>query len=83
MVRLLTSVQSKMRLQVALLVEGFLAVFEWTDEVTCAIVLLQVHLEALLPTVGLIAALDWTDKIFLLLVRFSMISEMALGHKRF
>ena len=83
MVRLLTSVQSKMRLQVALLVEGFLAVFERTDEVTCAIVLLQVHLEALLPTVGLIAALDWTDKIFLLLVRFSMISQMALGHKRF
>ena len=77
MVRLLTSVQSQVRLQVALLVEGFLAVFERTDEVTCAIVLLQVHLEALLTTVRLIAARDRADEVFLLLVCFGVISQMA------
>ena len=81
MVGFLTSVQSQMRLQVAFFIEGFLAVFEGADEVACPIVLLQVYFEALLATVGLITALDRADKVFLLLVRLSVISQVALRHE--
>ena len=51
MVRFFTSVQSQMCLQISLLIEGLLAVFEGADEVARPVVLLQVHLEALLTTV--------------------------------
>ena len=51
MVGFFTSVQSQMRLQISLLVEGLLAVFEGANEVARPVVLLQVHLEALLTTV--------------------------------
>ena len=74
MVGFFTSVQSQMRLQISLLVEGLLAVFEGANEVARPIVLLEVHFEALLATVGFIAALDRADKVFLLLVRLRVIS---------
>ena len=44
MVGLLTSVQSEMGLEVALLVESFATVLEGTDEVPLTLVFLQVHL---------------------------------------
>ena len=77
MVGFFTSVQSQMRLQISLLVEGLLAVFEGANEVARPVVLLQVHLEALLTTVRFIAARDRADEVFLLLVCFGVISQMA------
>lgn len=50
-VRLLTSMETEMCLQVTLFVESFFALFEWADEVTNSIVLLQVDFKALLPTI--------------------------------
>ena len=51
MVRFFTGVQSQMRLQISLLIEGLLAVFEGAHEISRPVVLLQMHLEALLTTV--------------------------------
>ena len=71
-----------MRLQVPLLVEGFAAVFKGTHKVSLALMLLQVHLEALLPTVGLVAALDRAHKVLGLLMRLHVVPQVTLGHER-
>ena len=76
-VRLFASMQSQMRLQVSFLIEGFLTVLKWTDEVPRPVMLLQVHFQALLPTVRLITALYRTYKVLLLLMSLSMVSEVA------
>ena len=66
--------QSQMRLQITLFIEGFPAVFKWANVIARSIVLFQMNFEALLATVRLIAALNGTNKVFLLLVRLSVVS---------
>ena len=78
---LFTSVQSQMRLEVTFLVESLAAVLKWTDEVTLALVLFEMHLKALLPTVALIAALDRTDEVLGLLMRLRMVPQVTLRHE--
>ena len=79
---LFTSVQSQMRLEVTFLVESLAAVLKWTDEVTLALVLFEMHLEALLPTVALIAALDRADEVLGLLMGLRMVAQVTLRHER-
>ena len=83
MIRLFTCMKPQMRLQVSLFVEGFLAVLKGANKVSRPIVLLQVHFQALLSTVRLVTTLNGADKVLLLLVCFSVISQVTLGHERF
>ena len=83
MIGFFTGMKSQMRLQVSFFVECFLAVLKGAYEVTRPIVLLQVNFQSLLSTVRLVTALDRADKVLLLLVRFSVISQVTLRHERF
>lgn len=71
-----------MRLQIALLVECFIAVFKGAHEVARPIVLLQVDFQSLLTTVGLAASLYWAYKVLELLVRLCVVAQVSLGHER-
>jgi len=66
--------KSKMSFKISLFIESLATVFKWTDEVSIAIVLLQVDFKSLLTTVRFVATLDRADEILLGLMRFSMVS---------
>lgn len=71
-----------MGLEVAFLVEGFLAVLKGTDKVADPIVLLHVDFKPLLPTVRLAAASDRAHEVLLAHVGLRVVPQMTLGHER-
>ena len=73
MIRLFTSVQPKVSLQVALLVESLLAIIERADKVFSACMPLQMYFKTLLSIKGRPAALNRTDEILLVFVRVCVV----------
>ena len=81
MIWLLSSVKSKMCLQVSFLIESFPTVFKWTNIVFHSIVLLDMDIEPLDTTVRLVASLDWTLVSFDCSMCLKMILQMAFRHE--
>jgi len=82
-IRSLASVQTHVRFEVALFVEGFGARFDRTHKVTIPLMFFKVDLQTLSAAVRLSAALKGTLVVFQLFVRLDVVLEVASRHECF
>lgn len=82
-IRSLASMQTHVRFEIALFVEGFGARFDRTDKVTIPLMFFKMDLQTLSAAVRLSAALEGTLVVFVLFVRLDVVLEVASRHECF
>ena len=75
--------QTHVRFEISLFVEGFGARFDGTHKVTIPLVFFKMNLQTLSAAVRLSAALEGTLVVFELFVRLDVVLEVAFRHECF
>ena len=82
-IRSLASMQTHVRFEIALFIEGFCARFDRTHKVTIPLVFFKMDLQTLSAAIRLSAALEGTLVVFELFVRLDVVFEVASRHECF